>query len=240
MVASATSGEVSAASCLTLAVAPVTLDLVAEPAVRAVLPGNTAAYTLSVTASEGFGKPLTLGLQGAPSGASVSFNPNQVTPPATSQLLITTTASVSPGTYPITATGSSQVVTGTASLTLVVASVTPSFALSISPTTNVASPNQAVSYTAFVTRTGSSSLPVSLAVAGLPTGVGAAWSVNPVMPDDASILTLSIPSSLPVGDYPLRVVANADTHVVSKSIQLIVSNPHRIYLPTVLKELPTA
>lgn len=197
--------------------------------------GETANYTLSLTATEGLSDPVTLSLQGSPPESTVSFVPNPVTPPGTSQLYVTTTAAAPSGTYPMTVTASSGALTDTANLSLVVASVTPSFTLSISPTTHIAEPNQVASYTTCVNGIGGFSQPVSLTVAGLPTEVGAAWSVNPVAPDNASILTLSIPTSPPFGDHALQVVGVADTQVVTKGIQLIIAYPFRIYLPTILK-----
>lgn len=84
-------------------------------------PGETATYNLSLTASEGFAAPVTLTLQGAPVGTSVSFEPNPVIPPGSSQLYITTTASTTAATYVMTVTGTSGALTNTAGLTLTVA-----------------------------------------------------------------------------------------------------------------------
>lgn len=238
LTATASAGQVTATTRLTLTLSPVTLDLVAQPPVHTVLPGDTAAYTLSVTGSEGLSEPVTLALQGAPPESTTAFNPNPFTPPATSQLYVTATASAVAGTYPMTVTGSSGVLTNTVRLTLLVAAATPSFTLSISPTTRVAEPNHVAYYTAFITGINGFSQPVSLTIAGLPTDVGAAWSVNPVIPDNASVLTLSIPSDQPFGDYPLQVVGIAGTQVVTKDIRLAIAYPFEIYLPTILREPP--
>jgi hypothetical protein len=203
--------------------------------VASIYAGETATYTLSVTASEGFTDPATLTLQGEPSGATVSFDPNPVTPPGNSQLDITTAASTAVGTYLMTVTGTSGALTDTTGLTLIVASATPSFTLSISPTTRIAKPNQMVSYTATVTGVNGFSQPVTLTVVGVPTSVGVAWSINPVTPDNSSILTLSIPSNPPFGNHLLQVVGTANMQVVAEDIRLIIAYPFRIYLPIILK-----
>ena len=135
----------------------------------------------------------------------------------------------------MTATGSSGVFTDTANLTLIVASTAPSFTLSISPTTRIAEPNQVVSYTTVVTGVNGFSQPVMLTVLGLPPGVGASWSVNPVTPANSSTLTLSIPSSPPFGRYPLQVVGTAETQTVAESVTLIIDYPFKSYLPIILK-----
>jgi hypothetical protein len=126
------------------------------------------------------------------------------------------------------------VFTDTTDLTLIVASVPPSFTLSILPTTRIARPNQAVSYTAFVTRLSDFSQPVSLTVIGLPADVSADWSVNPVTSDGSSILTLLISSDPPFGEHQLQVVGTADTQVVARDFGLTIVY-FRAYLPLVLR-----
>jgi hypothetical protein len=211
------------------------ISVTATTDVARIYPGETASYTLSVTTSEGFTAPVTLILQGAPSEAIVSFDPNPITPPGTSQLVITTTASTMAEIYTMTITGTAGVLADTVNLTLIVTSATPSFTLSISPTARVGKPNQIVSYTVVVTGVNGFSRPVTLAVARLPAGVAAAWSINPITPDSSSILSLSVPSNPPFGDHLLQVVGTADTQVVTEGIELIIAYPFRLYLPTILK-----
>jgi hypothetical protein len=239
MTVTGTSGQVTDTTSLTLTVKPAAMNpafsLTAQPDVQSVLPGEAAAYTLSVTASDGFTAPVTLTLGGAPSDAAALFTPNPVTPPGTSQLRVTTTASTMAGIYTMIVTGTSGALTDMANLTLIVASATPSFTLSISPATRVAEPNQIVSYTVVVSGVNGFSQSVTLTVVGLPIGVGTVWSINPVTPDDSSILTLSIPSKPSFGDHSLYVVGTAETHTVTKSVELIIGYPLKYYLPIILK-----
>ena len=97
------------------------ISVTADEDVASACPGETVTYTLSLAASEGFAAPVTLTLQGAPSGTSVFFDPNPVIPPGSSQLYITTTASTAAGTYAMTVTGTSGALTDTANLTLALA-----------------------------------------------------------------------------------------------------------------------
>jgi hypothetical protein len=233
MTVSATSDQVSSAIPLTLTVNP-QLALTTQPSVRTVLPGDTTVYTLSLSASMGFTDPVTLGLQGAPSGAAVSFAPNPLTPPGSSQLHVNVGASTAAGIYPMTASGTAGVLTGTADLTLVVVSAAPDLTLTVSPTARLAKPGQTVSYTVNVAGANGFSQAVTLTVVGLPTGVGTAWSANPVVPDDSSILTLSISNNPSFGNHSLQVVGSADGQVVTQDIELTII-PFRIYLPIVSK-----
>lgn len=94
------------------------ISVIAAPDVLTVCPGEGAVSELSVTASTGLIAPVTLTLEGAPSGTTVSLDPNLVTPPGTSQLCITTAASTMAGTYPMTVTGKAGLLTDVANVTL--------------------------------------------------------------------------------------------------------------------------
>ncbi len=217
---------------------PYWISLTAVNNVASIHPDETATYTLSLTASEGLTAPVTLTLQDAPAGTTTSFNPNPVTPPGNSQLYITTTITFTlTEIYTMTVTGSSGALTDTANLTLIVTTAIPSFTLSISPTTLVVWPNRLVSCTVVVTGVDSFNQPVTLASVGQPPGIGVAWSVNPVTPDDSSILTLSTPGNPPLGVHPFYVVGMAENQTVATSIELIIDYPFKSYLPIVLKQV---
>ena len=228
------SGEVSGTARLTLTVDS-GIDLAVQPNVRTALPGDVAAYTVSVATSGDFAVPVSLSLQGKPSETDVSIDPNPVTPPGTSQLHITTTPDTLARVYSSTVIGTGGGVTESADLTLIVASAMPSFTLSVSPTARIAEPNQMVSYTMAITGANGFSDSVTLTVVGLPPGIVAAWSVNPVMPDSASVLTVSVPGKPLFGRHPLHVVGAAGAQVIAKEIELIVVYPFSFYLPIVLK-----
>jgi hypothetical protein len=133
-------------------------------------------------------------------------------------------------------TGTAGGYTGTADLILIVASAPPpSFTLSVSPTARVVEPGEVVSFTANVAGLSGFSYPVTLTVVGLPTGVGAAWEINPVTPEAASTLTLSTPSTLLSGDYPFYVVGMTESGAVVDSAKLSIDYPFKIRLPIILK-----
>ena len=120
-------------------------------------------------------------------------------------------------------------------MTLIVASATPSFTLSVFPTIRIAKPNQMVSYTVTVNDEYGSVQAVTLSAVGLPTGVEAAWGGNPVVPGNASVLTLSVPSSPPFGKHLIQVVGMAGAETVTESIELIIGYPFENCLPVVWK-----
>jgi subtilisin-like proprotein convertase family protein len=96
----------------------------ASPASQTVTQGGSTTYTATVSSLNGFSSATTLSVSGLPSGATGSFSPNPVTPPAggsaSSTLTVTTAATTPAGTYTLTLTGTSGALTRTASVTLVV------------------------------------------------------------------------------------------------------------------------
>jgi hypothetical protein len=96
---------------------------------------SSAQYTVTVTAINGFNGTVTFGVSGLPSGVTGSFTFTSEPGSSSNTLTIATTAGASPGTFPITVTGTSGslqhsasaslTITGTSSGPPVPASVTP-------------------------------------------------------------------------------------------------------------------
>jgi len=102
----------------------------AAPASQIVIAGSPAAYTVSVTAVNGFNSAiaLTCAAVSLPTGASCAFVPSSVTPGAaavTSALSISTSAATPAGTSSVTVTGTSGSVSHNTSVSLTVNSVPP-------------------------------------------------------------------------------------------------------------------
>ena len=76
------------------------------PAARTVIQGGVVAYTVSLTATNGFTVPVTLSISGLPSGATLTWNANPVTPTGSTVLTVTTAASTPTGDHIFTIAGS--------------------------------------------------------------------------------------------------------------------------------------
>ena len=96
-------------------------SLTPSPGSQAIMPGGTANYTVTVSASGGFTGDVTLSASGLPMGATSSFSPNPVTGGSgSSTLSIATSGSTPPGIYTLTITGTSGSLTHSTHVTLVV------------------------------------------------------------------------------------------------------------------------
>jgi hypothetical protein len=80
-------------------------ELEGDPASQDVCAPEDAVYTIDVVPIEGFSDPVTLSASGQPSGTTVSFSVNPVTPPASSVMTVSGTGGATPGTYAILVTG---------------------------------------------------------------------------------------------------------------------------------------
>jgi subtilisin family serine protease len=178
--------------------------LSATPASRNVVAGAGAAYTVGVASLNGFAGDVALSLTGLPSGVgTASFSPQVLAGAGSSQLIVTTSPTAPGGTYPLTITGTAGGVTHAVAVTLVLSA--RDFALSVSPSSVAVSRGKSASYTVGVSVAGGSVGNVSLTVAGLPAGVTAVFSPNPVASPGSSTLTVKTTSSAKRGTYPLRI-----------------------------------
>jgi hypothetical protein len=234
----ADAGPVQSTAFATLTVRP-ELSLGVMPTVQTVSRGETAVYTLSIAASQGFFDPVLLTSQGAPL-ATVSFAPNPVTPPGESHLLITTTTSTASGIYPMTVTAESEAVSKTATITLVVVpEEPPSYTLEVLPNINHVSPGGTVTYTVSITSVSTFLGPVTLSAVGLPEQIQTSWSLNPALPGSTSVLTCTVTNHPPFGEHPFTVVGIAGDQVAVRNAILII-DPYKVYLPLVLKGVASA
>lgn len=91
-----------------------------SPTSGSVTAGNSATTTVNTATTAGSAQSVSLSASGLPTGATASFSPATVTSGGSSTLTISTTASVTNGTYPITVTGTGAAGTRTATYTLTV------------------------------------------------------------------------------------------------------------------------
>ena len=162
-----------------------------SPDHRTVYRGSTGTQTVHVTAINGFSSAVSLSVSGLPSGASASLSRPSVTPTGTSTLTLNVGSSVPPGryTYTVTGTGGGQTRTDTGYL------VVPSFEVSVSPDPGNVDRGLSRTYAVTLTPIDGFSMPVTLSVTGLGSGLTGSFSPNPVTPQGTVTSTLTIGTS---------------------------------------------
>ncbi|MGW0884749.1 carbohydrate binding domain-containing protein [Streptomyces sp. NPDC002671] len=76
-----------------------------SPATASVDPGGTATATVKTSVTSGSSQTVDLAVSGAPAGVTASLSPTSVTAGGTSTLTVKAGTSATPGSYPLTVTG---------------------------------------------------------------------------------------------------------------------------------------
>jgi len=197
-----------------------------SPSSVSTTPGGTASYTVSVTGVNGFAGDVSLSLAGlSGSQAGWSFSPPVVLGGSgTSQLTVTTDASILPGAYPLTITGSSGATVHAAAATLDV-QAPPDFGLGVSPSSQSVVAGGAAAYAVGVSSLNGFVGDVTLSLSGLPAGVGiASFTPEVVGGAGSSQLTIATSVTAPAGTYALTVTGTSGSLVHSAPVTLVVSS----------------
>jgi uncharacterized membrane protein len=214
-----TSGSLTETTTLNLKVTPApSYSLSANPASVSVVRGGQGTSTISITPANGFSGNVSLSAAGLPSGVTAAFSPNPATSSSTLTLTASTTAAT--GTATVTITGTSGSLTETTTLNLTVTPA-PSYTLSASPASvSVVRGGQGTS-TISITPANGFSGNVSLSVAGLPSGVTAAFSPNPAT--SSSTLTLTASATAATGTATVTITGTSGSLTRTTALSLTVT-----------------
>jgi len=193
----------------------------ASPSSQSTAQGGKAAYTVSISALNGFTDTVNFSASGLPSGASASFVPASVTGSGSAALTVTTSASTPVGSYTLSITGATATLSHSVNVTLNVNS-TGDFALSASPTTLQISRGGNGSDTVNVTALQGFTSAVSLSLGGLPARTSASWSPSTVTGSGSSVLTIRVNKPARSGTYNLTITGTSGTLVHSIPLTLVV------------------
>ena len=201
--------------------------LAASPSSVTITQGGTGGTsTISVTDLGGFSGSVTLAASGLPSGVTASFGTNPTT--STSTLTLTASSTATTGTATVTITGTSGSLTAKTTVALTVNSAaSPNFSVSASPASVTVTQGSNGTSTITVTSTGGFNSATTLSASGLPSGVTAAFSTNPVSPPAngtaTSTLTLTASSTATVGAATVTITGTSGSTSHSTTIALTVN-----------------
>ena len=182
-----TAGNRSTPLTLTVTAAAADYALSLTPAAFTIAPGANGNTAVTLTRTN-FTGAVTLSLGGAPAGVTGSFNPAAPTG-TSSTLTVTVGAAVAPGVYNLTVDGTGTAGNRSTPLTLTV-SVTPDYALSLTPAALTIAPGANGNTTVTITRSNFTGA-VTLSLGGAPAGV--TGSFNPAAPTGtSSTLTVTV------------------------------------------------
>jgi hypothetical protein len=180
--------------------------------------GTSGTAYVFVNSQYGFTGNVNLSVSGLPNGVTASFAPNPA--PGLSIMTLVASGSAALGTSALTITGTSGSLT--ANTKIVLAVDTPTFTVS-SYGLNVGQGTSGTTYVYVNPQYGFTGQ-VNLSVSGLPSGVTASFSPNPVT--GSSTLTVTAGSTAPVGQYTLTITGASGSKTSTTTITL------GIYVPT--------
>jgi subtilase family serine protease len=201
--------------------------LSASPSSLSVTQGSSGSSTISVTDVNGFSGSVTLAASGLPSGVTAAFGTNPTT--GSSVLTLTASSTATTGTATVTITGTSSSLTATTTIALTVtATATPNFTIGASPASVTIAQGASGTSTITITSTGGFSSATTLSASGLPSGVTAAFSANPVTPTAngsvTSTLTLTASASATTGAATVTITGTSGSLTHSTTIALTVNS----------------
>ncbi len=185
---------------------------------RTVAPGESATFGIRVE-RRSFTSPITLKVEGLPTGSAASFNPNPSQTNA--DLNITTTATAPSGTYLLVVTGTASGLTRVVAVRLVIRRAGP-FLLSASPTAlTVNAGNDAVINITVAVPAGATVLSdVTVALIGAPPGV---TLQTPVVEGRTTRFVLATSPDTAAGTYKLTAAGQSGTFTQRLDFTLTVT-----------------
>jgi subtilase family serine protease len=198
-----------------------------SPGSLSITQGSSGTSTITVNDAGGFTGSVTLAASGLPSGVTAAFGTNPTT--GTSVLTLTASSTATTGAATVTITGTSGSLTATTTIALTVNAVAaPNFTIAASPASVTVTQGASGTSTITITSTGGFNSATTLSATGLPTGVTAAFSTNPVTPaangSVTSTLTLTASSTATVGAATVTITGTSGSTTHSTTIALTVNS----------------
>jgi hypothetical protein len=172
---------------------------VVGPLSTALVPGESASFTVTLEPLYGWTGDVTLGATDLPNGIGISYNPATVKGGNGSSTITLTAASTLPlGNYSFILSGNSGSLTNSATVPVTVNNSIGNFYGTLPSVIQNISQTSSATYSINIVPEGGFTGGVVLSVSGLPAGTSASFSQNPVLGGSgSSVLEISTNSSTP-------------------------------------------
>jgi len=200
--------------------------LASSPSSVTITQGGSGTSTITITELGGFSGSVTLAASGLPSGVTAAFGTNPTT--STSTLTLTASNTATTGTATVTITGTSGSLTATTTVSLTVNAVSSAnFSVSASPASVTVTQGSSGTSTITIASTGGFNSATTLSASGLPSGVTATFSTNPVTPpangNATSTLTLTASSTATLGAATVTITGVSGSITQTTTVALTVN-----------------
>jgi hypothetical protein len=193
------------------------------PSSTSIAPGTSSTEQVSVTPSDGFSSSVSVTASGLPSGLS-AFPSSFTLQSAPQSVMLTAAPSMTTGNYSFTFDGTSGNLNASAKVNVGVGPlqtfgiVQPSV---LEVVTRFGSTATESLQTQVCCPPGPDNYQVNFSVQGLPGGVTATFSPNPIAPGDSTAMTLTAPANGPwIPNTPINVEATPTANVPTQNLGL--------------------
>ena len=180
------------------------ISLAATPTALTLDPGTSGTVSVTLTRGGGFADPVTVAVEGLPTGVTATVSPTQLTGAATqATVTVTVAAAVAAGTYTATVRGSAAGVGNATTQYTLTVTAQPNYTLSLSQTPITVAPGGTGQTTVNIARTNFTGA-VTFSLDAPPAGITATFS--PAAPTTStSVATISVASTVPLGSYNVTI-----------------------------------
>jgi subtilase family serine protease len=218
-VVTGTYGKVTSSSLLNITVASSASGFtVSVNGVTQVGRGTSTTAPVSVSPQNGFSGSVLLSAKDLPGGVTATFSPNPTASGSTMTLTASDGASLGEYNSTIVGTSGKQTVSSPFSVSV----YTPTFTLSTYQSAVLSPGSSGLAYISINPLYGFLGS-VNLSVSGLPTGVAASFSPNPVT--EESVMTLTASKSASPGQYNLTVTGVSGKESATTVVPLMIGTP---------------
>jgi len=194
--------------------------------------GKSTTFTVGVSETGSAKNAVTL-TAAAPTGVTATISPASITPGTMATVTVAIGAAATVGAQVITITGTDSTGKQTATYTVTVVAA-PTLALSAASSTVAVTQGSTGKVALTATAGGSYTGSISFTLAGLPTGVTATWSANPiatsVLGANSQTLTLTAAANATVANSSLTITAAGDGLTASQTVTLQVTSGGTVLL----------
>lgn len=200
-------------------------EISVEPAERTIYPGETTTYQIDLTALNGYTNKLFLSIDGLPSGAKATFNPEYADPDGEAEVTITTKENTPIGEFPLTIKAKRGGKEHTAAVTLKIEELPPEpdFEIRAQPTIRTVHPGIGTEYTISLVPVNEFAGAVNFSVGELPSGITAAFTAGTLTAAGDTRLQVATTNDAPRGTHTITVTAVSGelTHSVDVKLSVI-------------------
>ena len=216
----ATGGGVTQTTTVSLVVPAPGFSLSESPGSLGIAQGTSGTITITIVPQNGFSGNVTLSAINLPSGVTASFHPNPTQ--STSVLTLTASSTAATGQFYVSITGTSGTTTEYApNLDL---GVVPPPTINASPAAVTLAPG-ATGDAGILVQNLIAGMSMAFTASGLPSGVTATFSPNPLTSGSTSVLQFSATSAAVPGTYNVTVVGSSGTFTPATSVALTITQP---------------